>query len=78
MAVDGTPVRGEGKTLQEAIDDYAEQKAAQLLDELGDASHREKQRFFRSEENWSPVVITLQVQHHNQWVRAYRVQDSGI
>ena len=76
MASDERRVRGEGETLQNAFDDYAEQKAAQLLDRLGDVSNSERQTFFRSEEAWSPVTISLQIRPRNQWVRAYRVEDS--
>ena len=71
--------RGEGKTLQEAIDDWAEQKGAELLDRLGDASHSERLAAVRDETHnpFHRVVISIQVRPRNQWVRAYRVEDGA-
>lgn len=67
---------GKGRTLEEAFDDYAEQKAAQLLDRLGpDASRRRIQEAFRGHDAWFPVEIAVQVIPHNQWVRGFRVTD---
>jgi len=67
---------GKGRTLKDAFDDYAQQKAADVLDELGpDATRGQIQDRFRGDDGWFDVDIAVQIQPHNQWVRWYRVTD---
>lgn len=66
--------------LQEAIDDWAEQKGAELLDTMdstGVSTHLDRLAFSRDEKRnpYHALAISVQVRHHNQWVRAYRVED---
>jgi hypothetical protein len=66
---------GEGKTLEEAIENFASKKAAGLLADAGDSSLREG--LDRFEQSWFPIAIEVQVRPHNQWVRGYRVRDGS-
>jgi len=77
MAVNERRPVGKGRTLEQAFDDYAEQKVAELLDseELQSASRVDLQEFFRGDGAWFPVDIAVQLVPHNQWVRGYRVTD---
>lgn len=77
MAVNDRRPVGKGRTLEEAFDDYAEQKVAELLDseQLKSASRVEIQEFFRGDGGRFPVDIAVELVPHNQWVRGYIVTD---
>lgn len=65
---------GEGRTLEEAFDDYAAKKSAEVLDEKGvdSMSFREGMEVF---ETYHPVVIAVKTRPYNQWVKGYKVAD---
>jgi len=69
---------GEGRTLEEAFDDYAAKKSGEVLadEELGVNSKTfpEGMEIF---EAWHPVEISVKTRPHNQWVKGYKVKDPG-
>lgn len=75
MARPGERRQGYGKTLDEAFDDYARQKSADLLAEHGEMSLNEALEAF--EKAWFPVSIEVQLRPHNQWIRGFSVRDAS-
>jgi hypothetical protein len=67
---------GEGKTLHEAFEDYGARKATQIIDEHGvnEMSYADAMDLF---EAFHPVQIEVKLHPHNQWVKGYKVKDSG-
>ncbi|HSI97862.1 MAG TPA: hypothetical protein VK926_05825 [Gaiellaceae bacterium] len=66
---------GEGKTLKEAVEDFAGKKAEEALAGVRELTFEEGlQRF---SDTWYPIRIEIQLRPHNQWVRAYRVTDGA-
>lgn len=63
----------EGKTLEEAFEKFAEEKARSMMKDLAETSFSEAMARF--DEAWFPVEISVRPQPHNQWVRSYRVTD---
>jgi predicted RNase H-like HicB family nuclease len=63
----------EGKTLDEAFENFAEEKARGLMSEFAELTFEEAMKRF--DEAWYPVQIAIRTQPHNQWVRTYRVTD---
>jgi hypothetical protein len=63
----------EGKTLEEAFENFAEEKTRGLMSKLADTSFADAMQEIES--HWFPVQISIQVQPHNQWIRTYRVTD---
>jgi len=69
--------QGEGKTLEEAFDDYAKNKSAdRLKNELNidDLSFRAGLEAF---EEYHPVQIWVKTRPANQWVKGFKVTDSS-
>jgi len=68
---------GEGKTLEEAFDNYAAQKAAEFIEQQGvnEMGFVEAMELF--EDTHHPVQIEVKLRPHNQWVKGYKVKDSG-
>ena len=69
--------QGEGKTLEEAFDDYAKNKSAdRLKNELNidDLSFRAGLEAF---EEYYPVQIWVKTRPANQWVKGFKVTDSS-
>jgi hypothetical protein len=65
---------GEGRTLQEAFDDYAAKKSAEVLDEqeVNSKSFQEGMEIF---ETYHPVDIAVKTRPANQWVKGFKVSD---
>lgn len=65
---------GEGRTLEEAFDAYAEQKSAEVIEEqsVNSLSFPDGMAVF---EAWHPVEILVKTRPHNQWVKGYKVKD---
>lgn len=65
---------GEGRTLEEAFDAYAEKKSAEVLDEkrVNELGFQEGMAIF---EAWHTVEIQVKTRPHNQWVKGYKVRD---
>jgi hypothetical protein len=65
---------GEGRTLEEAFDHYAEQKSAEVIEQQGvnDLPFAEGMAIF---EAYHPVEISVKTRPHNQWVKGYKVKD---
>lgn len=63
----------EGRTLEEAFEKFAEEKARGLMEELGAEPFASVMQAI--EEAWFPAEISVRTQPHNQWVRTYRVTD---
>jgi hypothetical protein len=65
---------GEGRTLDEALDDWAMKKSGQVLESLDeDISFREGLDVF---EAYHPVQISVKVRPANQWVKGFKVTDA--
>ena len=67
---------GEGTTLKEAFEDYGSKKAPEIIEAEGvnERSFAEAMEIF---EAWHPVQIEVKLYPHNQWVKGYKVKDSG-
>jgi hypothetical protein len=67
---------GEGRTLEEAFDDWAKKKSGERLAELNidELSFREGLEAF---EAYHPVQIAVKTRPANQWVKGFKVSDSG-
>ncbi len=65
---------GEGRTLQEAFDAYAEQKSAEVIQEqeVNSQSFQDGMAVF---EAYHPVEILVKTRPHNQWVKGFKVKD---
>jgi hypothetical protein len=65
---------GEGRTLEEAFDNYAAQKAAEVIGEHGvnELSFADAMEIF---EEFHAVEIEVKLRPHNQWVKGYRVRE---
>jgi hypothetical protein len=65
---------GEGKTLEDAFEDYGARKAGELLkdDEFDSISLREATERFAGP---FPVQISVILRPNNQWVKGLRVDD---
>lgn len=64
---------GEGRTLEEAFDDYAAKKSSEVFKGLReDISFHEGLEAF---EAWHWVEIAVKVRPANQWVKGYKVRD---
>lgn len=64
---------GEGRTLEEAFDKYAEHKSAEVMESLSsDISFQEGMATF---EAYHDVDISVKVRAANQWVKGYKVKD---
>jgi hypothetical protein len=68
---------GFGKTLDEALDDYASKKAPEFIAEnsLNERSFSEVMDLF--EATYHPIDISVQLRPHNQWVKGFSVKDHG-
>ena len=68
--------QGEGRTLEEAFDMYAEAKAAEFIESEGvnDMSFPDGMAAF---ETFHPIEIEVKLRPHNQWVKGYKVKDPG-
>jgi hypothetical protein len=64
---------GTGKTLHEAFEEYGKQKGIQKIDERRGLTLDEALRQF--DEEWFDVEIAVQLQPHNQYIKAFRVRD---
>ena len=67
---------GEGRTLEEAFDDYARKKSSERLDEMNidDLTFRQGLEAF---ETYNPVEIQVKTRPANQWVKGFKVKDPG-
>jgi len=65
---------GEGRTLQEAFDAYAEQKSAEVIEEQ-EVNSKTFQQGMQVFENYHPVEILVKTRPHNQWVKGFKVKD---
>ena len=65
---------GEGRTLEEAFDRYAEKKAGEVR-ERHDFKAMTFEQGLELFETYHPVTIEVKVRPANQWVKGYRVQD---
>jgi hypothetical protein len=65
---------GEGRTLVEAFEAYAEKKSNERMAELNidELSFRDGLEHF---ETWNPVEIEVKTRPANQWVKGYKVKD---
>jgi hypothetical protein len=65
---------GEGRTLQEAFDDYAAKKSEEVLREMDvdSISFQEGMNVF---ETYHPVDIAVKTRPANQWVKGFKVSD---
>lgn len=66
---------GEGRTLEEAFDNYARNKSGEVLESLGsldEVSFRQGLDIF---ETFHPVQIWVKTRPANQWVKGYKVTD---
>lgn len=65
---------GEGRTLNEAFDDYAQKKSMERLKELNidELSFRDGLEAF---ETYNPVEIEVKTRPANQWVKGFKVKD---
>lgn len=66
---------GTGKTLHEAFENYAEQKGKQKLRQRRTVPLQDALDQFDAE--WLAVDIAVQLQPHNQWIKAFRVSDKS-
>ena len=69
--------QGEGRTLEEAFDEYARNKSGEFIEEQGvnELSFSEGMQLF--EDTFHPVEILVKLRPHNQWVKGYKVKDPG-
>ena len=67
---------GEGRTLVEAFDAYAERKSAEVIEEQ-EVNSKTFQQGMQVFEAWHPVEILVKTRPHNQWVKGYKVKDPG-
>ena len=67
---------GEGRTLAEAFDAYAERKSAEVIEEQ-EVNSKTFQQGMQVFEAWHPVEILVKTRPHNQWVKGYKVKDPG-
>lgn len=65
---------GEGRTLQEAFDAYAEKKSAEVIEEQ-EVNSKTFQQGMQVFENYHPVEILVKTRPHNQWVKGFKVKD---
>jgi hypothetical protein len=69
--------QGEGRTLEEAFDDYARHKSEDRLQSelnLDELTFRQGLEAF---EEYHPVQIWVKTRPANQWVKAFKVSDSS-
>jgi hypothetical protein len=68
--------QGEGRTLEEAFDEYAKNKSAERMREfnLDQLSFRDGLEAF---EAYNPVQIAVKTRPANQWVKGFKVTDSS-
>ena len=66
--------QGVGKTLHEAFENYAKEKGKQKLYQRRGLTLEDALQEF--DEEWLPIEIAVQLQPHNQWIKAFRVIDS--
>jgi hypothetical protein len=69
--------QGDGRTLEEAFDDYARNKASAFIEEQGvnEMGFTDAMQLF--EDTFHPVEILVKLRPHNQWVKGYKVKDPG-
>jgi len=69
--------QGDGRTLEEAFDDYAMHKAGEFIEEqrVNEMGFTDAMQLF--EDTFHPVEILVKLRPHNQWVKAYKVRDPG-
>lgn len=65
---------GEGRTLQEAFDAYAEKKSAEVIDEK-EVNSKTFEQGMQVFESYHPVEILVKTRPHNQWVKGFKVKD---
>jgi hypothetical protein len=68
---------GEGRTLEEAFDNYAAKKAGEFIEERGVDSMSFPEGMALFEDTFHPVQIEVKLRPHNQWVKGYKVRDSS-
>ena len=68
---------GEGRTLEEAFDDYASKKSAEVIEQQGVNELRFDEGMAIFEETYHPVEISVKTRPHNQWVKGFKVKDAG-
>ena len=68
---------GVGRTLDEALDDYASKKAPEFIEQRGlnERLFPEVMQLF--EETYHPIQISVQLRPHNQWVKGFSVKDAS-
>lgn len=67
---------GEGRTLQEAFEKYAEKKSGEIFSEKG-VSEKSFVDGMKEFDVFHPVEILVKTHPHNQWVKGYKVKDPG-
>ena len=68
--------QGEGRTLEEAFDDWAMHKSGEVRSERGvdGLSFAEGLEVF---ETYHPVQISVKVRPANQWVKGFKISDAS-
>jgi hypothetical protein len=68
---------GEGRTLEEAFDEYAKKKSAEVLGQhnVDEISFARGLEIF---EEYHPVQIQVKTRPANQWVKGFKVSDTDI
>jgi hypothetical protein len=69
--------QGEGRTLEEAFDEYAKNKSMERLEEelnIDELSFRDGLEAF---EAFHPIQIAVKTRPANQWVKGYKVSDGS-
>lgn len=66
---------GEGRTINEALDNYAAQKATEIIGDQGVNEMRFDDAMNMFETTYHPIEISIKLRPHNQWVKGFKVAD---